>query len=281
MALTLSKVATRVWRDLGHIVDIVATGGGTTTIIDTNTIYTTTDALAGGTAIVVRDAGGLSAAPEGEYSRISAFNASTKTFTIDAITAAVASGDAVALARPTIRLPQMVQAVNDGLTNLGTIQLVDTSITTASNQTEYALPVALKIKRLIDVQYQNYTDDANDNDYHSIVGQSSLVPAAPAGTGLLVLPQLPADHTIKIIYEGTHPTLSIFSSTISETIQEELAVAAALDKALTWLVSKRGESALGTFLLQRWNDAKQTLQMQKADKPIYKPVKPKAKFFVA
>lgn len=281
MSLTLSKVMQRAWREMGFSIDILATGGSTTTVIDSNTQYTTDDALLGGTVIVVRDAGGANAAPEGEFSRISDFVASTKTFTVDtALSAAVAAGDAIQLATPRIRLSQMKQFVNDALTNLGTISLVDTSLTSAANQTEYALPVALKIERLLDIQYNRITNDSDNNQWYSIIGQSRYVPSAPGSTGLLVLPQLPADRTIKIIYRGVHPTVNAYSDKISETIQEELAVAAVIDKALTWYNSKRGDSALGTFAIQRWNDAKQALQMQKSEKPIYQ-YKPKPKWFVA
>src|SRR5690349_2229151 len=280
MALTLSKVLQRAWRETGFSVDISATGGSTTTIIDTNTQYTTDNSLVGGTAIVVRDAGGASAAPEGEFARISAFVASTKTFTIDAVTSAIASGDSILLATPRIKLAQMKQAVNDALTNLGTISLVDTSLTSAAAQTEYALPVGLKIERLLDIQYNTITNDSDNNQWRSVFGESNYVPAAPGSTGLLILPQLPISRTIKIIYEGVHPILSAFSDKVSETIREELIVAATIDKALTWYISKRGDSALGTFAIQRWNDAKQTLQMQKADKPIFRS-KPAPKWFVA
>jgi hypothetical protein len=281
MALTLSKVMARAWRELGFSIDILATGGTTTTIIDTNSQYSADDALIGGTAIVVRDGGGSGAAPEGEMQRISDYVALTTTFTVgSAFSQAVASGDAVLLATPRIKLPQMRQAVNDGLADLGTVSLVDTSLSSAAAQTEYALPVGLKIKRLIDVQVQGITTDSNDNRYYSIIGQSRYVPAAPGSTGLLILPQLPSGRTIKIIYEGVHPTLFAYSDVISETIQEELAVAAAINKALTWYVSKRGDSALDTFVIQRWNDAKNMLQQQKSEKPIYR-VKPKPKWFVA
>ena len=280
MALTLSKVMARAWREMGFSIDILATGGNATTIIDTNTQYTSDDSLLGGTAIVVRDAAGAGASPEGRFARITDFVASTKTFTIDTVTDAIASGDAVLLATPRIKLPQMIQAVNDGLTNLGTISLVDTSLTSAAAQTEYALPVALKIKRLLDIEYNTITTDSDNNQWRSILSQSRYVPAAPGSTGLLILPQLAASRTIKITYEGVHPVLSAYSDKISETIREELAVAAAIDKALTWYVSKRGDSALGTFTIQRWNDAKQTLQMQKADKPVNRS-KPKTKWFVA
>jgi hypothetical protein len=213
--------------------------------------------------------------------RISDYVASTTTFTVaTAFTVAPASGDAILLATPRIKLPQMRQAVNDGLAELGTISLVDTSLTSAAAQTEYALPVGLKIKRLIDVQVQGITTDANDNRYTSIISQTRYVPSAPGSTGLLILPQLSASRTIKIIYEGVHPTLFAYSDVISETIHEELAVAAAINKALTWYVSKRGDSALDTFVIQRWNDAKNMLQQQKAEKPIFR-AKPKPKWLVA
>jgi hypothetical protein len=281
MPLTLSKVMERAWRETGFSVDILATGGSTTTVVDTNSQYTSDDSLIGGTALVVRDSGGASAAPEGEFQRISDYVASTTTFTVGtAFSSAVAAGDSILLATPRIRLPQMRQAVNDGLANLGTISQVDISLTSAVAQTEYALPVGLKIKRLLNIEYNTITDDANNNQWYPIIGQSKYVPAAPGSTGLLILPQLPEDRTIKITYEGVHPTLFAFSDKVSETIQEELAVAAAIDKALTWYVSKRGDSALGTFTIQRWNDAKQTLQAQKAEKPIFHS-KPKAKFFVS
>jgi hypothetical protein len=278
MALTLSKVMERAWRETGFSIDILATGGSTTTIVDTSAQFTADDSLIGGTALVVRDGGGSGAAPEGEFQRISDYVASTTTFTVAAaFSSAVAAGDSILLATPRIRLPQMRVAVNDALANLGTISLVDTSIVTADNQTEYALPVGLKIERLLDVQLQGSTADGNDNRYTSIIGQTSYVPAAPGSTGLLIIPQFAADYTIKIIYEGVHPTLFTFSDKVSETIQEELAVAATIDKVMTWYSSK--SKGIDPFTLQRWNDAKQALEKQKAEKPIYR-IKPKTKFFV-
>ncbi len=270
---TLSKVMERAWRETGFSVDIQATGGSATTIVDANTQYTSDDSLVGGTAMVVRDAGGASASPEGKFARITDFVASSKTFTIDTVTDAIAAGDSILLATPRIRLAQMIQAVNDGLANLGTISLVDTSITLAAGTYEYSLPVSLKIKQLIDVL-------AYDGSmYISIKGLMRNFPSAPGAVGVLQFSQIPYSNTLKIVYEGSHPVLSAYSDKVSETIQEELAVAAAIDKALTWYVSKRGDSALGTFTIQRWNDAKQTLKMQMAEKPIFR-AKPATKFFI-
>ncbi len=274
MTLTLSKIMQRAWREMGFAIDIIATGGSATTVIDTNTQYTSDDALLGGTVVVVRDAGGAGAAPEGKFARITDFVASTKTFTIDTITDAVAAGDSILLATPRIKMPQMIQAVNDGLSNLGTISLIDTSLTLAAGTYSYSLPVGLKIAELKDLLVFDGVM------YQSVIGLAQYFPAAPGSTGTLQFSQIPFLNTLQIVYEGVHPVLSAYSDKISETIQEELAVAAAIDKALTWYVSKRGDSALGTFTIQRWNDAKQTLQMQKADKPIFR-AKQRAKWFVA
>jgi hypothetical protein len=273
MTLTLSKVLQRAWREMGFSVDTRATGGSATTIIDTGTQYTADDSLVGGTAIITKTTDGAS--PEGKFARISDFVASTSTFTIDSVTDAVGAGDNVLLATPRIKLPQLIQSVNDGLANLGTISLVDTSITLASGTYSYNLPVGLKIKELKDILIPD-----SDGLYRSIKGLVQNFPSAPAATGTLQFTQIPDEQTIKIIYEGVHPYLSVYSDVVSETIQEELAVAAAIDKALTWYVSKRGDSALGTFTIQRWNDAKQNLQMQKAEKPVSR-TKPAVKWFIA
>lgn len=275
---TLSKIAARVWRELGFSIDLKVTGAGsTTTIVSTESPYTSDDAQIGGTAIVTYDAGGAGAAPEGEWTKITDYVATTTTFTTDALTVATSAGDRVLIAGTKIKLPQMIQAVNDALTNLGTISLVDTSLTTVSGQLEYALPVALKIKSLTDILIQG----DSSTPYQSIKGMFRDFPAAPASTGILEVREgLTAGKTLKIVYEGVHPTLTAYNSVVSETIQEELAVSAAIDKALTWYVSKKGNSVLGTFVVQRWNDAKNTLQAQRAEKPIYK-AKPAAKWFIA
>ena len=280
MAVTLSSVAVAAWRELGWGYVVKATGGSTTTLVDSNTLETATDAKKGGTIIVVYDAGGASAAPEGEFSRISAFNAGTFTFTVDAaLTAAIASGDRVMIANPKITLQNMIDAINGALRDLGRITLINTSLTSAVQQTEYALTVGLKQADIIDVLYNTKLNDTNDYQWESIKSQSRVETSAAGTSALLYLPQLPTGRTIRIIYEGTHPLLTAFSSVVSETIPEQLIIDAAINKALTWFVSKRGESALGTFVLQRWNDAKQTLANRKAEMPIFK-AKPKPRYFV-
>ena len=278
MTLTLSDVMRRVWFEMGDLSIITATGGSATTIVDANTPYVTDGALLGGTAIVIDTTDGLT--PKGKFARISDFVASSKTFTIDTVTDVIASGDTIGLAKPKVKAKQMVQAVNDALRDhIGTISLVDTSLTVAAGQTEYALPVTLKMKKLLDVKIQTNTSDSDDNQYESIKGATFVEPASPGSTGLLIIPQYDAGQKIKILYEGIHPELTAYNSVISETIPEALIVAAALDKALTWLVSKRGDSALGGYLMQKLNDAKQTVANAKVESPVYRQAR-RSKMFL-
>lgn len=265
MALTASRVMQRAYRDLGMLTDFLATGGSITTIIDTLTRYTVDDTFVNGTAFVTRDAGGASAAPEGEYGIVSNYDAASKTWTISAVSVAIASGDGIGLTRSTIPVAQMLRAVDDGLQDLGYIGLVNTSLTSDSNG-EIALPVGLKYGELYDVQIEQFPELPFPSNWISIKGQTTIQPAAPGSTA--TLRGVPVGYTPIITYKGVHPAITSYSSVVSETIPEALAVAATVNKALTWLVSKRNEASLNSFMTQRWNDAKDTLAQVKVEVPI-------------
>lgn len=259
-ALTYSEIMRGVWTELGHITTVTATGGTATTIVDTNSRYTTDNALLGGTAIVVSTTDGLS--PQGKFARISAFVASTETFTMDTVTDAVGAGDIIALVRPTIPLLQMKQAVNDALKDhIGTISKLDISLTSAGDEATYALPAGVWIKRLIDVRIGNATDG-----YVSIINKVEVEPSSTGGT--LLSHGLEAGQTLKVIYEGTHSNLTVYSDKVHESIPDGLIKAATLQKALTWYVSKKDNSALGTFIIQRLNSAEQQLANYKVEQPV-------------
>jgi len=87
----------------------------------------------------------------------------------------------------------------------------------------------------------------------------------------LVTDQFDAGRTIKIIYPGTHPRLTVYSSIIHETIEPELARAAAVTQVLDWYNSRVGGS--DSFWLQRQNKAEVELSQAKYEYPIWKPVK--------
>lgn len=95
----LRDIARDLWRDKRPL-DVTATGGSTTTVAVSGQAYSSASANAydGVYIYVATDAGGASAAPEGEISRVTqgGFTGSSGTWTVSpAFTAAVASGDTV------------------------------------------------------------------------------------------------------------------------------------------------------------------------------------------
>lgn len=278
---TLSDIIRGGMTDVGMINIITATGGSATTVIDTNTSFTTDDALLNGTAIVISTTDGLT--PQGKFAKITDFVASTKTFTIDTVTDAIGAGDIIGLSGRKIPLLQWIRSANDALKDhIGTISKVDVTLTSSAGIATYTLPAGVWIKKLIDIQIEPggladiITDPQSLSPYHSIINRVEILPTA---TGMQMLSHdLPSGKIIKIIYEGTHAELTAYNSTVHESIPEALMKAATIEKALTWLASKRGDSALGTFLLQRLNDARQAITNAKHESPVNR-VKPAARWF--
>lgn len=234
----LTHILQQLYRRLGGKVTL-ATGGSTTTVIDTKLADELADGneddlFNGGTVIVIEDAGGANAAPEGEFSRITDYVASTTTITFSpAVTSAVASGDRVIIAPPDFPLYDVIEIVNDALKNLGDIPLVNTSLTTAASQTEYTLPLALKGQQILNVEIQGNTNDANDSQYYSLANWK-VVNAAPGSTGLLVIPQLEESRTIRITYFGRHPRIDAYDDYVSEFLHPELVHSAVFAQAIQW-----------------------------------------------
>lgn len=276
MAETAAKVAYKVWHDLGKIdtfEEFIATGGSTTTVVN-GKISDRQDRPEDNysidyTAIVVRDAGGASAAPEGEMQRINAFNSSSYTHTLDtALTTAVASGDFIAIANADIPLREMYRIINRALVNMGEIPLIDTSLTTATQQTEYDLPVALKREDLLRVEVQGYIGDSNNNMWVH-VPSFDVIPSAPGTIGTLVIPQYVSNRTIRLTYRGVHPVLSGPTSTISEYIHPSVITAACVKQALRWMNANTGGG--DNYWLQRENEAAQDFEDALKRHPIWEP----------
>src|SRR5688572_17715489 len=116
----LTHVLQQLFRRIGGKVTL-ATSGSTTTAVDTKLADELADGneddlFNGGTLLVLEDAGGLSAAPEGEFSRITDYVAGSQTLTFSpAMTAAPASGDRIIIVPPDFPLYDMIEIVNDAL----------------------------------------------------------------------------------------------------------------------------------------------------------------------
>ena len=275
----LSNLLQKVYSDLGQTPknygQFVATGGSATTFI--NTAWgdlespPETDAFKNMIAFVVRDAGGANASPEGKYSKISAYADSTYTGTIATVTDAIASGDRIMIvSQDKFPLDQVIFCVNRALENLGTIEYPDTSLTSAANQTEYAVPVTLKNKKPKAVYYQGITNDTNNNAWIPV--SSYRFEGSTGGTtGTLYLPQLPTGRTIKLVCDRIHPVVSDYNSYISESIHPEVATNAVVLEVLSWY-NRLDENQSGNdfFLWLESEYRDKRLPMSLAKNPIEK-----------
>lgn len=236
--LQLTHVLQQLLRRLGGKVT-TATGGSTTTFIDTKLEAeleggNEDDIFNGGTVLVVEDAGGVFAAPEGEFSRITDYVASTQTGTFSpAITAAIASGDKIIIAPPDFPLFDMIEVVNDALKDLTELPRFDTSITTTSNQTEYTLPIVVKGGRILNVEVQGITTDSNDNRWQPIPRWKEYF-ANAGSTGTFRLPQYPQGYTVRITYMKHHARVKAFDDYIDEHLHPHLVHSAVFAFAMQW-----------------------------------------------
>jgi len=244
-----------------------ATGGTTTIFIDTNIeegwMTDDDDQVVDGTLIVTYDAGGASAAPEGEAQRISAYSESAEQFTVDtAFTAAIAAGDEAMFITSEFPLIELKRQANAVLQELGYIALVDISITSSSDVNEYTLPVGLKYSDPIQVWYAD--DDADDRiqftDFH-------IIPAAPGVAGKIVLRGLPDARQVYIYYNGVHPALTTYSSPVSETIDPALFSWALADAIWRW------KEPTDPYEIQRKNEAATKAEQFKIMRPVWKPAR--------
>ena len=266
MADTLFKLTYNIARVLGQVTEGEATGGTTTTLIDTVDRTEADDAWNGGTVWILDDAGGASAAPEGEYAIVTDFANTSKTATFAALTTAPAVGDRYGISKKRFPLYTIIQKVNEALSTLGDMEYVDTTtITTASAQTEYNLPTTASMN-LKQVWFQGKTGDANDNrwvELHDWRQQKTATGTAD----LLVFPyQLSTGRSLMLVYNAPHPQMFDYGDKLDERIHPDLVVYEAAAKCVFWRMQKEGfgDETLRAQYQQLQNDA----QMARLNHPV-------------
>lgn len=273
MAYTVSNAIVSALTRIGQLNISKATGGSTTTIVDTtiDPENQEDDAYKNGIAVVIRDALGASAAPEEQFNRISAYVADTGTFTVDtAFTIAVASGDTYGYTSPNYNLNDMTRLVNESLQELGDMPNTDTTtLSTLAGDTEYAAAVAWKRRQPYRIDVQGSTSDAQDNQWIPI-NNWDWVPAGAGSTGLIIFnDHMLASRKIRVWYQDRHPIVNAFSDKINERIDPELMARALVFQIRNWEVER--DDGGDKTLLQKWNKAKQELNEMKIERPIEKP----------
>lgn len=215
MTDTLSDVIYALGNLLGGAAFGTATGGSTTTIVDSSRAEAN-DHWNRGTALIVTDAGGAGAAPEGQFSVISDWVLSSTTATIGTLSSAVGAGDTYMLIPPRWPLEMLKNKINLVLRSILIPQIDITSLDTADNQTEYSLPTTCPGHNLRRVFIET-NDDSNDRQWHELRDWEVIVQAT--GTqDVLLIPQFSSGWDIRLDYVAPHPTVTAYNSNISEAV---------------------------------------------------------------
>lgn len=237
MTFTLAHLTYRTAREIGGgvLFENKATGGSATTVIDTGRTEAD-DYWNGGTAWII-SAG--AAAPEWEFSEISNWDLASTTATLkETLTADVAAGDRYAFCKKRYPLHVLTQVVNNALTEMGLIPYEDTSLTTATSQTEYTLAAGIDGRELRKVFIQTIDDDADDNQWKELFNWSVKFGDTGSQDVLVFRRQPPEGYTLRLIYMKQHDELYAYSDQLNEHVNVQRVVFAAALDAIKWYRDK-------------------------------------------
>ena len=258
---TLFDIVLGTMDELGLVVYGTATGGATTTLIDTSLTGKKDDTYKGGTAFLTYDKAGLLAAPEGEFSEVSAYTDSTGTLAT-VWTAAPVAGDFYALAMPDWTLDEMIGLVNRALVRMGPVPQEDTSLTAAANTTEYTLPAATRggLRRVY-VDLYSTTSDTRPQELTDW--------RAPTGSTVIFRSQ-PSTGALTLIYMAPHAAMDVYTDTLSNYVPLRRIIAETTFLALRTRARQGGDREVK----QAFNDAADDLAAARKQFPIYDPGTP-------
>lgn len=245
----------------------IATGGTTTTLIDSSRIMKD-DVWQGGFIFIDSTTDGL--APQGEAAEITAaaYAAATgSTFTFAALTATITAADIYSIAAPAIPMEKVKRLMNRALSRLGYIPCVDTSLTGVSGTPKYSLPVACKGKVLR--VYIDANSSATDPDWEERTDFHEH-PLDTGGTaGYLLFDEDVTAGTMKIIYRGVHAKAWTNTAVISEYVPLQRLLAEM--SYLYFMETKRRTEGENRGLATDFNIAAQELELARKQFPIWMP----------
>lgn len=259
-AYNLFDLTYRVARELGFVWEGVASAGSVATTVDTYAGMYPDDWFNYGTLWLLYDAGGASAAPEGEWARVTDFTQSSGTIAHDTLSAAVAAGDRYAVAPRKWSREIMVQQINLALQEILIPYEDFATITTADSQLEYALPAAILDER-IEVYIQT---NLNDTDMYGWLQVHDWY-IRETGTGsqkLLCFRNQPiSGRLLRLVYYLPHPALNARTDKMREGVSLERVVLGAAVRCTQWLQSVPG--TVDPDLPRRLSELQSRLEMHK------------------
>lgn len=227
---TLFNVVHNVLLELGEAIEGKATGGSTSTIVDTgatgNKEFASKedDYYNGGTAGILYDAGGAAAAPEGEYSEVSDFDQDSKTITVSPLlTIAVAANDRYFVASDRFALQEIIAQANKARQEYKIVK-TDTSLSTSTNTKNYTIPTGV-----VDIRQIVLQDTSGG-------GKTPWPYWEETPTEIIFRQYPPASRTIELIHVANQAAMYNASDTLDDQIALELF---SVDVALRLLRSRK------------------------------------------
>ena len=216
---------------------------------------------------------------EGQWRRITDYDASSGQFTFSTLSSAVTTATQYAVATPEFGLTLMERLANDALRSLGPLVYSARAITSSGNQRVYTISTVSaaggsgtfgKYSRPFRIDIQGRTGSSADNpDWLELYGWHIEPTTAGAGVNIVFPRYLPAGRDVRVWYEDHHSYTSASTSRIDERLHPELCVLALVDKMYQYRNSRsRGAQE---FDIQRWNDAKRQLAEARVRWPVWRP----------
>ncbi len=269
MTDTLFDLTYGVARKLGATRTSLATGGSATTLIDIDHLVEADDFWNEGSVWVLQTTDDN--APVKEFSGIADFTLSTNLADLhETLTAVIGAGDRYAIAGKRYGIDDLIQAVNEALLNMGTVPLVDKTLTGASSQTEYDLPSVDANLDLRRVYEQRRTGASDDNqwvrryDWH-------IEPQA-SGVDKLIFTTAPeGSRLIKLEWMIVHTPLYLASDALNEKVHaNRVIIPAALSLLEHRLQDPADEDPSIERQMQRLDGQSQLVELEQ---PIIAPQK--------
>ncbi len=236
MAITLFDLAWRIVVELGTARTGIATGGSTTTLIDTVGLrLTENDYYNEGTLFMLGTTD--DAAPLKEYGRIKDFNNPSQTITLfEALTAVVTAADRYGVANRRFPLFLITEKINNALYMDGYIPGEDESITTVAQQREYTLPV--QVSRDLRQVLVSTNDDSDSNNWVPVLNYTVQSTAVGTGNTLVLGYDLEPGRTLWLRYAKQHAELTGATSELDEVIHPDRIVYGVCHEMLRWYRDK-------------------------------------------
>ena len=215
----------------------VATGGSTTTFVDTTMEDRYGDEeLKDGTLIVIRDVN--SAAPEGEFARIDSYSEATNTITLDTtLSDGIGTGDTCMIILPDYPLRILKEIANDALRDMGPMfgTANTTALTTLAGITEYDLSVDYAGNNVIGDVYIQTNKETDNNQWEKIYGWKLQHHTEGETPVTLILDrEYDAGYTIWVVGRKYHYIIGDFDDYINDMVPEQLAILTYADKLMQW-----------------------------------------------